>query len=238
MSHNKEIKYSLYKDLIKNLKKYVKQLNEAFKKILIGEIADEKLFDMTNDFEAYIGNHYSNINLPNATKLLTSLSAMTALNTNSTKKMMETIGPVLSAQRVVMQNIDTEGFRRATEGMKPFLSAMTVLNTDSTKKMMETIGPALSAQRAIMQNIDTEGFRRATEGMKPFLSAMTVLNTDSTKKMMETIGPALSAQRAIMQNINTEGFRRATEGMKPSLSPKQALKSDYKIADDIEDSNK
>ena len=55
---------------------------------------------------------------------------------------------------------------------------------------------------------------------------------------METIGPALSAQRAIMQNINTEGFRRATEGMKPSLSPKQALKSDYKIADDIEDSNK
>ena len=67
---------------------------------------------------------------------------------------------------------------------------------------------------------------------------MTVLNTDSTKKMMETIGPALSAQRAVMQNIDTEEFRRATERMKQSLSPKQALKSDYKIADDIEDSNK
>ncbi|HAP9299210.1 TPA: hypothetical protein IWI92_001609, partial [Enterococcus faecium] len=238
VSHNKEIKYSLYKDLIKNLKKYVKQLNEAFKKILIGEIADEKLFDMTNDFEAYIGNHYSNINLPNATKLLTSLSAMTVLNTDSTKKMMETIGPALSVQRAVMQNIDTEGFRRATEGMKQSLSAMTVLNADSTKKMMETISSALSAQRAVMQNIDTEGFRRATEGMKQSLSAMTVLNTDSTKKMMETIGPALSAQRAVMQNIDTEEFRRATERMKQSLSPKQALKSDYKIADDIEDSNK
>ncbi|HII3956642.1 TPA: hypothetical protein ACY4D5_002420, partial [Enterococcus faecium] len=105
-------------------------------------------------------------------------------------------------------------------------------------KMMETISSALSAQRAVMQNIDTEGFRRATEGMKQSLSAMTVLNTDSTKKMMETIGPALSAQRAVMQNIDTEEFRRATERMKQSLSPKQALKSDYKIADDIEDSNK
>ncbi|MGC2930679.1 hypothetical protein ACPTG3_13790, partial [Enterococcus faecium] len=67
-------------------------------------------------------------------------------------------------------NIDTEGFRRATEGMKQSLSAMTVLNADSTKKMMETISSALSAQRAVMQNIDTEGFRRATEGMKQSLS--------------------------------------------------------------------
>ena len=238
VSHNKEIKYSLYKDLIKNLKKYVKQLNEAFKKILIGEIADEKLFDMTNDFEAYIGNHYSNINLPNATKLLTSLSTNTVLNTDSAKKMMETLGSALSAQRAVMQNIDTEGFRRAAEGINQSLSTNTVLNTDSAKKMMETLGSALSAQRAVMQNIDTEGFRRAAEGINQSLSTNTVLNTDSAKKMMETLGSALSAQRAVMQNIDTEGFRRATEGMNQSLFPKQALKSDYKIADDIEDSNK
>ncbi|HAP9801816.1 TPA: hypothetical protein IWL61_002565, partial [Enterococcus faecium] len=89
-----------------------------------------------------------------------------------------------------------------------------------------------------MQNIDTEGYRRAAEGINQSLSTNTVLNTDSAKKMMETLGSALSAQRAVMQNIDTEGFRRATEGMNQSLFPKQALKSDYKIADDIEDSNK
>ncbi|MGX7394536.1 hypothetical protein [Carnobacterium mobile] len=60
VSHNKEIQLPLYQQLIKNLKKYVKQLDAAFQKILIGEIADEELSDMSDDFEGYVNNRINN----------------------------------------------------------------------------------------------------------------------------------------------------------------------------------
>ena len=61
---------------------------------------------------------------------------------------------------------------------------------------------------------------------------------DSTKKAMESISQTLSTQRAIMPNFDTEGFRRATDEINQPLSSRQVLKSDYKIADGIEDGNK
>ncbi|WP_237579207.1 hypothetical protein, partial [Enterococcus sp. JM9B] len=69
VSHNKEIQLSLYQQLIKNLKKYVKQLDEAFQKILIGEIAENELSDMSDDFEGYVDHHFNNLDMTDVARL-------------------------------------------------------------------------------------------------------------------------------------------------------------------------
>ncbi|HFP8236504.1 TPA: hypothetical protein ACG8YY_002830, partial [Enterococcus faecium] len=200
VSHNKEIEMALYQKLIKKLKRYTNQLEKAFQKILAGDIAGEDLSDMSDDFEGYIGNYFSNIDLAGVTKLSESLSAMKVLNTDSMKKSMESIGQTLSVQQEIMQNFDTEGIRRATEGINQSLQSIKILNTDSMKRSIESIGQtlsALSAQRAIMQNFDTKGIRSATEGINQSLQSMKIVNTDSMKRSMESIGKISSTNQVL-----------------------------------------
>jgi hypothetical protein len=54
VSHNKEIESSYYQKLIDHLENYTSQLKKAFQKILVGEIAEENLKDMADDFVGYV----------------------------------------------------------------------------------------------------------------------------------------------------------------------------------------
>ena len=72
VSHNKEVQLSLYQKLIKKLKKYVKQLEEAFQKILTGAINDEEISDMSDDLLGYVDTHFgkaSTIRLSEVSKI-------------------------------------------------------------------------------------------------------------------------------------------------------------------------
>ncbi|MFR6601537.1 MAG: hypothetical protein ACLUQ0_03485 [Enterococcus italicus] len=229
VSHNKEIEMALYQELIKKLKRYTNQLEKAFQKILAGDIAGEDLSDMSDDFEGYIGNYFSNIDLAGVAKLSESLSAMKVLNTDSMKRSMESIGQTLSVQQEIMQNFDTKGIRSVIEGINQSLQSMKIVNTDSMKRSIESIGQTLSVQQEIMQNFDTEGIRRVTEGINQSLQSMKIVNTDSMKRSIESIGQtlsALSAQRAIMQNFDIKGIRSATEGINQSLQSMKIVNTD------------
>ena len=57
VSHNKEVNFEDYKKLKTNLEKYIELLDEAFQKILIGEIPEEELNNMDEDFGGYIVSH-------------------------------------------------------------------------------------------------------------------------------------------------------------------------------------
>lgn len=57
VSHNKEVNFEDYKKLKTNLKKYIELLDEAFQKILIGEIPEVELNNMDEDFGGYIVSH-------------------------------------------------------------------------------------------------------------------------------------------------------------------------------------
>ena len=54
VGHNKELNVSLCLVLLKKLKKYIKHLDNAFQKILIGDIGNEELDIMADDLNGYI----------------------------------------------------------------------------------------------------------------------------------------------------------------------------------------
>ncbi|API90127.1 hypothetical protein BKP56_13100 [Marinilactibacillus sp. 15R] len=201
VSHNKEIKVSLYQELVKKLKKYTNQLEEAFQKILVGEITNQALNDMTDDFEGYIGNQFSNINVASAIRA-----------SESTKSALEGLREAFSAQQGLVQQMAMP--KSALEGLREAFSAQQglVQQMAMPKSALEGLREAFSAQQGLVQQMAMP--KSALEGLREAFSAQQglVQQMAMPKSALEGLREAFSAQQGLVQQMAMP--KSALEGLK------------------------
>ncbi|MCO5506792.1 hypothetical protein NG849_04265 [Enterococcus faecium] len=106
VGHNKELNVSLCLVLLKKLKKYIKHLDNAFQKILIGDIGNEELDIMADDLNGYINYKLD------ATKLNTmkqTLGSMESVMSRLQEMNTSGLGNLISR----IQEMNTDGFGSA-----------------------------------------------------------------------------------------------------------------------------
>ena len=130
VGHNKELNVSLCLVLLKKLKKYIKHLDNAFQKILIGDIGNEELDIMADDLNGYINYKLD------ATKLNTmkqTLGSMESVMSRLQEMNTSGLGNLISR----IQEMNTDGFGSAvsriqemnTDGFGSAVSRIQEMNT-------------------------------------------------------------------------------------------------------------
>jgi len=154
VSHNKEIQLSLYQQLIKNLKKYVKQLDEAFQKILIGEIAENELSDMSDDFEGYVDHHFNNLDMMDVAGI--SELAKSAIKPVALAGLRETLATSQNlAQRLNKMAINQTALTRAGEALATSQNLAQRLNKIAINQTALTrAGEALAISQNLAQRLN------------------------------------------------------------------------------------
>ena len=122
VGHNKELTESAYQVLVKKLKLYIRQLEEAFQKILSGNVNDAELSNMADDIEGYVGNKLSRMDLTGLKlaneNIAKSMSAIQGLDTSAMRQSLGNLGSTMSA----FQNMDLTGLKLANENITKSLS--------------------------------------------------------------------------------------------------------------------
>ncbi|NTR82083.1 hypothetical protein HQ965_13585, partial [Enterococcus faecium] len=142
VGHNKELNVSLCLVLLKKLKKYIKHLDNAFQKILIGDIGNEELDIMADDLNGYINYKLD------ATKL------------NTMKQTLGSMESVMSR----LQEMNTSGLGNLisriqemnTSRLGSVISKLQELNTSSTIQNLSNLDDIIPYQEEIADNIDDE----------------------------------------------------------------------------------
>jgi hypothetical protein len=232
VSHNKEIEMPLYQELTKKLKKYTKQLEKAFQKILAGDIASEDINDMSDDFKGYIGNHFGNI--------------------DSTRSALRGIQETMSAQPNWLKGMGlSETNRSALRGIQETMSAQPnwlkgMGLSETNRSALRGIQETMSAQPNWLKGMGlSETNRSALRGIQETMFAqpnwlkgmrLSETNRSALRGIQETMfaqpnwlkGMGLSetnrsALKGIQENISAQS--NWTKGMGLSNSNKLALKS-------------
>ncbi|HGV8386792.1 TPA: hypothetical protein I0H99_RS03405 [Enterococcus faecium] len=190
VGHNKELNVSLCLVLLKKLKKYIKHLDNAFQKILIGDIGNEELDIMADDLNGYINYKLD------ATKLNT---------------MKQTLGSMES----VMSRLQEMN----TSGLGNLISRIQEMNTDefgsavSRIQEMNTSGLVSAVSR--IQEMNTSGLVSAvsriqemnTSRLGSVISKLQELNTSSTIQNLSNLDDIIPYQEEIADNIDDEEER-------------------------------
>ncbi|EME8094867.1 hypothetical protein M4A08_002612, partial [Enterococcus faecium] len=157
VGHNKELNVSLCLVLLKKLKKYIKHLDNAFQKILIGDIGNEELDIMADDLNGYINYKLD------ATKLNTMKQTLGSMESVMSRlQEMNTSGLVSAVSRI--QEMNTSGLVSAvsriqemnTSRLGSVISKLQELNTSSTIQNLSNLDDIIPYQEEIADNIDDE----------------------------------------------------------------------------------
>ncbi|EGP5635708.1 hypothetical protein DSH74_13265 [Enterococcus faecium] len=220
VGHNKELNVSLCLVLLKKLKKYIKHLDNAFQKILIGDIGNEELDIMADDLNGYINYKLD------ATKLNTmkqTLGSMESVMSRLQEMNTSGLGNLISR----IQEMNTDGFGSAvsriqemnTDGFGSAVSRIQEMNTSglvsavSRIQEMNTSGLVSAVSR--IQEMNTSGLVSAvsriqemnTSRLGSVISKLQELNTSSTIQNLSNLDDIIPYQEEIADNIDDEEER-------------------------------
>ena len=207
VGHNKELNVSLCLVLLKKLKKYIKHLDNAFQKILIGDIGNEELDIMADDLNGYINYKLD------ATKLNTmkqTLGSMESVMSRLQEMNTSGLGNLISR----IQEMNTDGFGSAvsriqemnTDGFGSAVSRIQEMNTSglvsavSRIQEMNTSGLVSAVSR--IQEMNTSGLVSAvsriqemnTSRLGSVISKLQELNTSSTIQNLSNLDDIIPYQ--------------------------------------------
>ncbi|MGX7187974.1 hypothetical protein [Enterococcus mundtii] len=226
VGHNKEITETVYKDLVKKLKLYIRQLEEAFQKILSGNFNDDELSNMADDIEGYVGNKLNRIDLTGVNldieNLASTMSAMQGFDTSVMKQTIGNLGKATSG----LKGMDLTGIRLATENLASTMSAMQGFDTSVMKQTIGNLGKATSG----LKGMDLTGIRLATENLASTMSAMQGFDTSVMK---QTIGDLGNIQ-SVLKGIDVTGVKLATENLTRLMPAQDRTIKDLESENDVD----
>ncbi|OQO71654.1 hypothetical protein BH747_02155 [Enterococcus villorum] len=196
VGHNKELTVSLYQELLKKLKKYIRYLDNAFQKILVGDIGNEELDIMADDLNGYINYKLD------ATKL------------NTMKQTLGSMGSVMSR----LQEMNTSGLGSAvsriqeinTTGLVSAVSRIQEMNTSglvsAVSRIQEMNTSGLGSAVSRIQEMNTSGLGSAVSRIQE-INTTGLVSAVSRIQEMNTSGLVSAVSR--IQEMNTSGLGSA-----------------------------
>ncbi|HGC5962803.1 TPA: hypothetical protein ACIZDY_002838, partial [Enterococcus faecalis] len=181
VGHNKELQNSVYSELIKKLKKFIRHLEDAFQKILIGDIKKEDINTAADDFEGYIKNNW--------------IRTDSAVLGSATKDMAKTIS--------ALQGLNKQGMRLATQDTAKGIANIPGLN----KRGMGLATQDMAKRIANIPGLNKQGMRLATQDTAKGIANIPGLN----KQGMRLATQDTAKRIANIPGLNKQGMRLATQ---------------------------
>jgi hypothetical protein len=225
VSHNKEIEMALYQELIKKLKRYTNQLEKAFQKILAGDIASEDLSDMSDDFEGYIGNYFSNIDTGNLTTL-----------SESTKSTLKELQATMVSQQGVLKGITVptatisalKELQATMSSQQGVLKGITVPN--ATISALKELQATMSSQQGVLKGITVptatisalKELQATMSSQQGVLKGITV--PTATISALKELQATMSSQQGILKGITmSTATISALKELQATMSSQQGI---------------
>ncbi|MEQ7177831.1 hypothetical protein ABQE01_02250 [Enterococcus thailandicus] len=215
VGHNKELTETVYQNLVKKLKLYIRQLEEAFQKILSGNVNDEELSNMADDIEGYIGNKLNRMDLIGVKfaneNLARSMSTMQGMDTSAMKQTIGNLGSAMS----VLKEMDLTGVKLANKNLARSMSTMQGMDTSAMKQTIGNLGSAMS----VLKEMDLTGVKLANKNLARSMSTMQGMDTSAMKQTIGNLGSAMS----VLKEMDLTGVKLANKNLARSMSTMQGM---------------
>ncbi|WP_195866310.1 hypothetical protein [Enterococcus faecalis] len=237
VGHNKELKSSIYSELIKKLKKYIGHLENAFQKILTGDVEKEDINIVADDFEGYIKNHWirkdkvdyeitenildtlsiihkyaENPWKTSAKSFSETMSEITKVNMNSWKLPLNTFSEAIPT----FKQINTNSWTVPAKSLSETMSEITKVNMNSWKLPLNTFSEAIPT----FKQINTNSWTVPAKSLSETMSEITKVNMSSWKLPLNTFSETIPT----FKQINTNSWTTPAESFK-NMMPEFEIKT-------------
>ncbi|HGW4860101.1 TPA: hypothetical protein ACNIGD_001408 [Enterococcus faecalis] len=173
VGHNKELKSSIYSELIKKLKKYIGHLENAFQKILTGDVEKEDINIVADDFEGYIKNHWIRKD---------------KVDYEITENILDTLS--------IIHKYAENPWKTSAKSFSETMSEITKVNMNSWKLPLNTFSEAIPT----FKQINTNSWTVPAKSLSETMSEITKVNMNSWKLPLNTFSEAIPTFKQINTN--------------------------------------